>query len=128
MKHPFYNPLRQQVGEYDDVTKTFYTQRNALKGQIFLYKHWFNGKYFHLATAIDARNLKKLIEIGCSTIQVLISGIKSPSYTISFSPKWILENGELINYDKSKQNRMGSQIVFDTSKGNKGNASQRTLY
>lgn len=117
MKHSFFNKLGQAVGEYDDVTKVYWTQRNSKRGEIFIKKNWFEGKRIELPIALDAPILNKLLQIGCRTVQVLIIGVKEHSYAVSFSPEWILENSVKINYDDSKMARWGNQLVFDASKG-----------
>lgn len=118
MKHPIHNTIRQIVGEYDDYTKTYHSVRDKSKGEIFIKKNWFEGKFISLPIAIDKAILDRLIKFKCQTIQILILGVKERSYVVSFSPKWILKNSVEIDYDKSKMaRRYGVQLVFDASKG-----------
>ena len=131
MKHQLFNSMRQAVGEYDDISKVYWTQRNSKRGEIFIKKNWFGGRRLDLPIAIDRVILGRLLNVGCQTIQIMILGVKERSYVVSFSPKWILENSVDINYDKTKQGRnithFGNQIVFDASKGVIGGSEQKTL-
>ncbi len=127
MKHQLYNKIGQAVGEYDDSTKTYISSRDKSKGEIFIKKNWFEGKRLELPIAIDTPILQKLIQMGCKTIQVLIMGVKERSYMVSFSPEWILDNSININYDSSKMNKYGNQLVFDASKGVIGGIKQKAL-
>lgn len=124
MKHKLYNKIGQIIGEYDDINKIYVTIRDKRKGEIFFKKNWFNGKYINMPIAIDKGILNTLIKKGCKTIKILILGVKTYSYLISFIPEGILKEGIEINYDKIKQGRnythFGSQIVFDGNKGIKG--------
>lgn len=122
MEHPLHNQIGQIVGQYDDYTKTYHSIRDKSKGEIFLKKQWFEGKYLSLPIALDAPILQKLIQIGCKTIHILIMGVRERSYMVSFSPEWILENGVEINYDRyNKQGKnithFSNQLVFDADKG-----------
>lgn len=127
----FYNPLYQEVGEYNKITKIFFTTRDKRKGEIFIKKHWFEGKFIVTPIAIDKRNLKTLLKMGCKYIDVLILGVKRQSYVVRFNPGWILSNGVTINYDLVRQGRnitnFGTQVVFDLEGGVVGGNIQKTL-
>ena len=98
MKHRFYNKIGQEVGEYDDGIRTYTSVRSLRKGEIFVRKHWFGGKFIDIPIAIDLTILNKLIEIGCKYINIIIIGLKEHSYIVSFVPKWVKENGIVINF------------------------------
>ncbi len=130
MKHQLYNKMGQAVGEYDDCTKIYNSVRSKSKGEIFIKKNWFEGKRMELPIAIDVSILNKLIQMGCEAIHILIMGVRERSYVVSFNPKWILENGVEINYDKTRQGKnithFSNQIVWDADKG--VGVNQKTLY
>lgn len=127
MEYPLYNKIGQAVGTYNEQTKIYTTIRSKLKGEIFVKKNWFDGKYVSTPIAIDSSILDNLIKRGCHRIDILIMGLKPRSFIVSFSPKWILENSVKINYDSSKMVRWGNQLVFDMEKGIVGGQEQKTL-
>jgi len=131
MKHQIYNKLGQIVGEYDDITKIYSTIRDKRKGEIFIKKNWFGGKYIKTPVAIDKAILDTLIKFGCKSIQILILGVSNQSYVVSFNPQWIKDNGRIINYDVIKQGRnithFGTQIVWEMDDGLIGGSKQTLL-
>lgn len=132
MKHKLYNKLGQEVGEYDGSSRVYFTTRDLRKGEIFVRKHWFGGKYIDSPIAIDTFILEKLLQGGCRRVDILISGLKEHSFIVSYAPKWIKENSKSINFDRyNKQGKnithFGNQLVFDIKEGLVGGPSQKTL-
>lgn len=131
MKHKLYNKLSQEVGEYDDVSKVYMSIRDSRKGEIFFKKHWFDNRYINTPIAIDVDILNKLIKGGCERIDILIIGVKEHSFIVSYQPKWIKDNGKLINYDLARQGRnvthFNNQLVFGIEDGLIGGPEQQKL-
>ena len=102
-----------------------------IKGEIFIKKNWFGGKYIKTPVAIDKAILDTLIKFGCKSIQILILGVSNQSYVVSFNPQWIKDNGRIINYDVIKQGRnithFGTQIVWEMDDGLIGGSKQTLL-
>jgi len=121
MKSEFRNLNGQVVGEFDSTTQIYTTIRDKRRGEIFIKKNWFGGKFMKTPIAIDKRILGKLLNKGCKTIRMIVMGLKTSSYVVLFDILWVLENSEKINYDIIKQGKnftnFGSQLVFDLEKG-----------
>lgn len=115
------NPLGQIVGDYDTSTKTYTSIRNLRKGEIFVKKQLFNGKFYKVPIAIGLDILKRLLKMGCKRINILVMGVKEHSYMVSFTPEKILSEGTKINYDVVRQGKnithFGNQIVFNLENG-----------
>lgn len=131
MKHKLYNKLGQPVGEYDDVTKVYWTDRDAKKGELFLKKHWFGGVYFKTGTAIDVDILNKLVEHDCRYIHIRVFNLGKRPFIVTFTPEHINKMGKSIDYDRVVQGKnithFGTQIAFDIYKGIIGGPKQKTL-
>jgi len=100
---PYYNTRGQQVGIYDTETKTYHTKRYAERGQIFLKKNMFNGKYKERAIAIDRSILKSLIAKNCEWIVFTIIGVEKWAYSVRIKPRDIILKGVIINFDKTNK-------------------------
>jgi len=132
MKRPISNTRGQNVGVYDDITGVYWTQRDAKKGEIFLRKHFFDGKYMEVPIAIDTAILTRLLSVGLKRIDIVIKGHRMYSYVVSFNPRDILSQGVKINYDKRNKDGQnytgfGEQIVFDAKIGVENKPSQTKL-
>ena len=110
------------MGEFDTVSRTYTSVRDKSKGEIFLKKQWFNGKFYQTPVAIDLTILHRLLKMRCERIDLLILHHKERAYMVSFTPEEILSKGTEINYDKitpegKNITNYNIQIVFDLEQG-----------
>jgi len=132
MKHQLYNRLGQPVGTFDDVTKVYDSVRSKSKGEIFFKKNWFEGRFIKTPVAIDVAILDKLLKNGCRTIRLLVMGVKTRSYAVSFDINHIVEKGIKINYDRyNKQGKnithFSNQVVFGLEDGSESEQKRLKL-
>ena len=116
---PITNARGQYCGYIDKGV--YYTKRDKSKGEVFIKKNWFYGKYIHKPTAIDKSILEMLIRNKIYKIVVnLIRDGKTRN--IEFESNRIMNEGMEICYDKRNvygQNYTGysKQVVFDICDG-----------
>lgn len=116
---PITNARGQYCGYVDN--KIYYTRRDKSKGEIFIKKNWFYGKYIHKPIAIDKSILNMLIRNKIQKIVVTLIG-DGKTRNIEFNSDDINKEGMEICYDKRNvygQNFTGfsKQIVFDVCDG-----------
>ena len=99
MKVKIYNRRGQWVGDYDTITKTYTTQRDYLKGQIFRHPKYKN------AVGLDKAILKKLEAYGCEKIRVLIINLKKHSFYKEIGLKEFIEKSKDFCADKYAEKR-----------------------
>ena len=91
-----FNTKGQQVGDMSIKEATYYSQRDAKRGEIF----WHFGN----AVAVDVNILKKLAANNIKFICILIINFKEEKsfYLVSTLDNFLI-NSETINYDKRNQ-------------------------
>ena len=98
MKTKIYSARNEWVGDFDTITKTYETTRSFTLGQVF---HHFGN-----ALAVDLHVLKTLIQLECTKIIIMVSGIGESFFAVS-SLQDFLKNSEKINYKlQGEQRRM----------------------
>ncbi len=96
MKIQIYNTKGQWVGDFDTEQKTYYSQRDAAKGQVF---HHFGN-----AIAVDVYILKQLLSKEAKFICILILNFEGrPSFYVLSTINNFIENSEKFNYDKRNE-------------------------
>ncbi len=122
----FRNPKGQGVGQIEgDAYKTI---RSAKEGQIYLYKHRFEGKYFKMAVGIQKSILDRLMRLKINFVDIIIIGIEDRSYLTRTRVEDIYEEGVLIKEDRGNSNitKWGWQYIWDVA-DKKVDLKQKTL-
>ena len=111
----FRNPKGQDVGHISG--ESYITSRDARKGQIYLLKHYFNGKYIELPIGIQRSILDRLRDSKViKYIDVIILGIEERSYMTRTLIEDIYKEGVLVKEDKGRSGDMvlwGYQYIWD---------------
>lgn len=109
----FRNPKGQDVGWIEG--DSYCTKRDARKGQIYLRRHLFGGKWFTLPVGIQSCILTRLRASGVKYVNVLIIGIKNYSYWTRTEVEDIFKDGIEIKEDREDSNitKWGYQYIFD---------------
>lgn len=126
------NGRNQVVGYYNQDDNTYHTQRDKSRGELFVKKTEFEGKFIPNGIAIDRDILRRLMAVGCKKINIVIKNDLSYSYSVSITPKEILEHGVKINFDKINSDGVGTgfgeQYVFSlTEDCHRLDLNQKTL-
>jgi len=96
MRIQIYNTKQQWVGDIDTGEQSYYSQRDAKKGQVF---HHFGN-----AIALDVSILKQLITKKIKFICILVSNFENkPSHYWITTLEFFINNSERFNYDKRNE-------------------------
>ena len=116
-------PIKNARGQYCGYVDKgiYYTRRDKSKGEMFIKKNWFYGKYIHKPIAIDKWIVELMLKnnVTKSVITILNDG---KTRNVEFDLNKVKEDGKDICYDKRNaegQNYTGfrKQIVFDVCDG-----------
>ena len=122
------NARGQEVGYIENGA--YVTIRDAKKGEIFLYKRYFNGRLIENPIAIDKGILDRLVKLDIEWMKVFVRGVKEHTFTKFIKLQTIKDRGQLINYDKRNLEGRnitgwGTQLVFSLDWGT--DEKQQTL-
>ena len=97
---------------------TYETVRRKEKGQIFMKKQFFDGKFINVGVAVDKALMNRLSAGKVEKVEFTIIGVERYSFRCWISISDILSKGVTIKYDKRNaqgQNYTGfsEQVVVD---------------
>ncbi|MBU0958262.1 MAG: hypothetical protein KKF56_05645 [Nanoarchaeota archaeon] len=115
MNRNFYNNRGQNVGIYNDEDEIYHTERDVIKGEMFLKKSVFEGTYKEKPVAIDVNIIETLVDLGCKKVIFTIKGLFKETKSFWIKPRDVIRNGIRVNYDKQMKDgtmtNYGTQFV-----------------
>ncbi len=96
MATTIYNARGQDVGSYNNESKIYFSIRDASKNQVFIHEG------HHGYVALDSSILKKLVQMGCKEIHLLIINYDNkPTFLAKIFIDEFLSKSQKIDYDRT---------------------------